>query len=210
MSSTNNTDSPVGALRAVPAPQPLTGLTGIPAAIYTELTAMPGEATVAELALAAGVSRSATGKALVTLEEHGLALRTRGGHEGARRVPDRWRAAPIADSGTSTPVTQDGDQDSAPAPAVESGHSAAPTPSTTALIGQKNRLAPGALRQLVIDHLTAHPDEAFTATKISRAIGKSSGAIANVLVKITADGVAEQRTERPRTYRLAAKPCGPR
>ncbi|MEU6158805.1 hypothetical protein [Streptomyces sp. NPDC047130] len=69
--------------------------------------------------------------------------------------------------------------------------------------GDSQRLAPGALRQMVLDHLTAHPDEAFTSTRISRAIGRSSGAIANALVTLTRHGHAEQVTFRPMTYRLA-------
>lgn len=69
--------------------------------------------------------------------------------------------------------------------------------------GRKVRLAPGALRQMVIDHLSAHPEEAFTATRISRVIEKSSGAIANALVTLTKQGIAEQASEQPRTYRLA-------
>ncbi|MBL1102804.1 MarR family transcriptional regulator [Streptomyces coffeae] len=78
----------------------------------------------------------------------------------------------------------------------------------TALSGtDKVRLAPGALRQMVIDHLTAHPNEAFTATRISRTIAKSSGAIANALATLTKQGIAEQVTEHPRTYRLATTPA---
>ncbi|WNE95524.1 hypothetical protein PS467_09290 [Streptomyces luomodiensis] len=72
--------------------------------------------------------------------------------------------------------------------------------------GAKVRLAPGALRQMVIDHLTGHPNEAFTATRISRVIEKSSGAIANALATLARQGIAEQVTERPRTYRLATEP----
>ncbi|MFD8461810.1 prolipoprotein diacylglyceryl transferase [Streptomyces antimycoticus] len=68
--------------------------------------------------------------------------------------------------------------------------------------GHRTRLAPGALRQMVIGHLTAHPDEAFTATRISRIIEKSSGAIANALVTLTKQGITEQVTEHPRTYRI--------
>lgn len=57
---------------------------------------------------------------------------------------------------------------------------------------------------MVIDHLQAHPGEAFTATKISRVIEKSSGAIANALVTLTGQGITEQVSDRPRTYRWAA------
>lgn len=74
---------------------------------------------------------------------------------------------------------------------------------TTALTGGNKRLAPGGLRQLVIDHLNAHPDEAFTATRISRTIDRSSGAIANALETLVRQSIAEQVSERPRTYRLA-------
>ncbi|MFF4145661.1 hypothetical protein ACFY0A_30840 [Streptomyces sp. NPDC001698] len=73
----------------------------------------------------------------------------------------------------------------------------------SALPGNK-RLAPGGLRQLVIDHLNAHPSEAFTATRISRLIDRSSGAIANALATLAKQGLAEQVTDRPRTYRAAA------
>ncbi|MDQ1024630.1 putative transcriptional regulator [Streptomyces umbrinus] len=74
---------------------------------------------------------------------------------------------------------------------------------TTALTGGTKRLAPGGLRQLVIDHLNAHPGEAFTTTRISRTIDRSSGAINNALEKLVRQDIAEQVSERPRTYRLA-------
>lgn len=217
-------------LHPAPGPEPLTGLTGAPATTYTELVNSPGT-TSAELALAAGLGRSTTQKALTTLEEHGLAVRTPGGHEGARRTPDRWSPAPAhtrdeeqaqpaevsepnvndADTETTTPApegatapsgaTQDDVPDTLAEAEVSQGtvdsgedaHAEVPEPTpcepdqpdepsatTAPVAGQRARLAPGALRQLVIDHLAAHPAEAFTATKISRVIEKSSGAIANV------------------------------
>ncbi|MFF0624195.1 hypothetical protein [Streptomyces sp. NPDC004296] len=70
-------------------------------------------------------------------------------------------------------------------------------------LNEKRRLVPGALRQMVIDHLRAHPDEAFTATRISRIIEKSSGAIANSLATLVGQGIAEQVGDTPRTFRLA-------
>jgi hypothetical protein len=78
----------------------------------------------------------------------------------------------------------------------------------TALTGGNKRLAPGGLRQLVIDHLNTHPNEAFTATRISRTIDRSSGAIANALEKLVRQSIAEQVSERPRTYRLATPEHG--
>ncbi|MBT2418075.1 hypothetical protein J7F01_08545 [Streptomyces sp. ISL-22] len=288
----NTTTDDTRTLHAVPNPEPMAGLTGAPAAIYTELVKLTSDdgATAAELALAAGLGRSTTGKALVTLEEHGLAVRTPGGHDGPRRTPDRWRAAPTGESTTkgaesgqepepvnaeptdsasnapepsadhtdsdnasadeATPNTSAAPDDDktdaadvpvadaapdAPAPDAEqseddvsaddgphhtqdnaaAGTEDAPAPQAapeqqptapveaSALPGEKKRLAPGALRQLVINHLTAHPGEAFTATGISRVIEKSSGAIANALDKLVKQNIAEQVSDRPRTYRLA-------
>ncbi|QIY94459.2 helix-turn-helix domain-containing protein [Streptomyces sp. S1D4-11] len=250
-------------LHAVPTPEPLTRLTGAPVTIYTELTNLTGDdgATAAELALAAGLGRSTTGKALTTLEEHGLTVRTPGGHDGPRRTPDRWRAAPTpgtsSGNGQSAPepanapldpsaanslestadgadsegsenaeadetapdtptALDDGRADAAPGPAADAvqdaltkdveqsqggsgeddphgevGHDGPedkdtpdpqagaeqPAPPAEALIlsGEKKRLAPGALRQMVIAHLQAHPGDAFTATRISRVIEKVLG-----------------------------------
>ncbi|MGW3956982.1 hypothetical protein ACWEKM_40210 [Streptomyces sp. NPDC004752] len=287
MSDTTTDDTRT--LHAVPDSEALAGLTGTPAAVHAELVKLTGDdgATASELALAAGLGRSTTGKALVTLEEHGLALRTPGGHDGPRRTPDRWRAAPTGqnttkeaesnqeavnaeptDSTANAPKPSANNTDSENAPANEAtpnisaesdddgadtasvpvtyaaphtptpdaeqsedstnadgAHHAedngsadakdTPVPPTdpeqpmtapvevNALPGGKKRLAPGALRQMVIDHLSAHPGEAFTATGISRVIEKSSGAIANALDKLVKQNIAEQVSDRPRTYRLA-------
>ncbi|MFI2030550.1 hypothetical protein [Streptomyces buecherae] len=270
-------------------PEPVHGLSGAPAAIYTELVAVPGDegTTAAELSLAAGVGRSTTGKALVTLEKRGLAVRTPGGHDGPRRTPDVWRATalhaedanegqPSTETATSqpeaeatdSPESESGDANENPSvsgptcateatsdteaepsgtdeaaadapqggplPADEhrdanveetpsesheggenSSDAALPTPQEsperphvtgggpTTTLGEKERLAPGALRQMVADYLQQHPGEAFTATKISREIDRSSGAITNALRKLVQQGTAEQVTDRPRTYRVA-------
>ncbi|WP_053728471.1 helix-turn-helix domain-containing protein [Streptomyces sp. WM6378] len=250
-SDTTNTRT----LHAAPEPEPLTGLTGAPAAIYTELVGLTEPATAAELALAAGLGRSTTSKALTTLEQHGLALREPGGHDGPRRTPDRWRlvqtsptpdtdakdtvnAEPTSDGpDTAQPPAQDTtgtapesapetaapttdtpapDTAAAPAPSMsdtaegapESDTSAdgavvPPTQQPTPAPGQKVRLAPGGLRQMVVAHLTAHPDEAFTATRISRVLEKSSGAIANCLATLVKQQIAQQVSDTPRTYQLA-------
>ncbi|GAA1279400.1 helix-turn-helix domain-containing protein [Streptomyces aureus] len=251
-------------LHAVPAPEPLTGLTGAPAAIYTALISNPG-ATATELALAAGIGRSTAGKALTALEEHGLAIREEGERTGARRTPDRWRCAqseptdtemsdetinttPNAPTATepaspdetsntnASPVPVDEPDSEAAAKASAPGvaphapdvndHAETPDPDeaptnvepskpateqaarTSAtmpvpVLAPRTRLAPGALRQRVIDHLQAHPEEAFTATRISRVIERSSGAIANALAILARQGIAEQISDTPRTFRLA-------
>ncbi|GAA3357553.1 hypothetical protein GCM10017744_028590 [Streptomyces antimycoticus] len=114
--------------------------------------------------------------------------------------------------GSVTEPSQGVETDDAPAPAPASepptseaaseDAKSEETQPTVSQSGYRTRLAPGALRQMVIGHLTAYPDEAFTATRISRIIEKSSGAIANALVTLTKQGIAEQVTERPRTYRI--------
>ncbi|MFD7706984.1 hypothetical protein [Streptomyces sp. NPDC059786] len=276
-------------LHAVPDPEPLAGLTGAPAAIYTQLVKLTSDegATTAELALAASLGHSTTGKALVTLEKHGLAVRTPGGHDGPHRTPDHWRSAPALETSDDDPSTlqvaislrepivtnasdthaaePDGDstdhgdtadaetapdtstepadgnadadapatkapqkaehsstdrgnsdEDGQPVTTSDDGSADANAPITPAgtgeqtatreaiaPLGEKKRLAPGALRELVVSHLQAHPGEAFTATRISRAIEKSSGAIANALDKLVKQGIAEQVSDRPRTCRLA-------
>lgn len=255
----SDTTTPDGTrtMRAVPTPEPLTELTGAPAAIYTELTRLTEAVTAAELALAARVGRSTAGKALTTLEERGLATRIPGGYEGHRRTPDHWHPAPTrettsGDSGSEHANPQSEPPSTAPDPAASgnnpadetapdtaatpddgkpnpatsptvnapqdtehSGGEHAPTPHGNAerqaaipVPGGKKRLAPGALRQMVIEHLEAHSGEAFTAPKISRVIDRSSGAIANALITLARQGIAEQVTDRPRTYRAATAPTG--
>ncbi|QHA07858.1 hypothetical protein GQF42_35285 [Streptomyces broussonetiae] len=276
-------------LHPVPDPDPLARLAGAPAVVFGHLITHPSDegATAAELALATSLGRSTAGKALVTLEEHGLAIRTPGGHDGPHRIPDRWHATRVAetssgddsctseptptapepsttntsesepghtgdestpadatatggddtspDDGTSaadasvTHTPQDNTHQNDPQPKAVSGNHAdphhdeidgsaaknapappaspeqpSPAPAMAAIqSGSKKRLAPGALRQMVIDHLQAHPGEAFTATKISRVIERSSGAIANTLISLVQQGIAEQTSDRPRTYRMA-------
>ncbi|MFF4501575.1 helix-turn-helix domain-containing protein [Streptomyces sp. NPDC001401] len=115
-------------------------------------------------------------------------------------VPD----APMADRSESTCAAREPEKTAAPAP---SRHTERAVPTSLSpgdsLPGGKQRLAPGCLRQLVTDHLNAHPGEAFTATRISRMIDRSSGAIANALATLARQGLVEQVTDRPRTYRAA-------
>ncbi|QZL05641.1 hypothetical protein K2224_22890 [Streptomyces sp. BHT-5-2] len=85
-------------------PEPLTGLTGATATVYTQLMGMTEPATFAELAHAAGIGHSTAGRAVSTLEKRGLAARTPGGHDDPRRMPDLWHPTIPA----SAPETKDG------------------------------------------------------------------------------------------------------
>lgn len=63
---------------------------------------------------------------------------------------------------------------------------------------------PGQLRDLVRGHLAAYPDAEFTPHAIGRVLGRSSGAVANALDKLTALGQAELTSEHPRKYKATA------
>ncbi|MFF1844504.1 hypothetical protein ACFVW9_22570 [Streptomyces sp. NPDC058217] len=126
-------------------------------------------------------------------------------------APGREPAADTSEPGTGSddPTVNEPEEncdvpvlvEAAPAAALPAQRTEPAEPShrapITALPSRNKRLAPGGLRQLVIDHLNAHPDEAFTATRISRTIDRSSGAIANALATLAKPGIAEQVSERP-------------
>jgi len=63
---------------------------------------------------------------------------------------------------------------------------------------------PGALRDLVEEHLRKFPDTAFTPHQVGKVLTRSAGAVANALDKLVSLGVAQMVTDKPRTYRLAA------
>lgn len=134
------------------------------------------EATAAELAESSGVGRSTAAKILATLESDRRATRTPGGQEDGRRMPDRWSAAGHL--------------------ATNSGRS----PKTSAPADGVGRLGKGDLRAMVLDHLQGHPGEAFTPTKVAKALGRSAGAVSNALVKLTVEGSAVQAGEHPRRF----------
>jgi hypothetical protein len=77
-----------------------------------------------------------------------------------------------------------------------------------AIGGRKGPVArPGALRDKVLAHLDAHPEDAFTPHEIHKVNGHSSGAIANALDTLVKHGEAEVASEKPRRFRRAAQPA---
>jgi len=66
---------------------------------------------------------------------------------------------------------------------------------------------PGALRDLVEEHLRKFPGTAFTPHQVGKVLTRSAGAVANALDKLVSLGVAQMVTDKPRTYRLAAAPA---
>jgi hypothetical protein len=68
---------------------------------------------------------------------------------------------------------------------------------------------PGALRDLVEEHLRKFPETAFTPHQVGKVLTRSAGAVANALDKLVSLGVAQMVTDKPRTYRLAPAPAAP-
>ena len=66
---------------------------------------------------------------------------------------------------------------------------------------------PGALRNLVEEHLRTFPDASFTPHQVGKVLEQSAGAVANALDKLTALGTAQMVTDKPRSYRLAPAPA---
>lgn len=61
---------------------------------------------------------------------------------------------------------------------------------------------PGALRDLVEEHLRAYPEAASTPHQAAKVLTRSARAVANALHKLTSLGTADLVTDKPRAYRL--------
>ena len=154
----------------------MTTITTTPSdAVAAALGAHPG-ATVNELAAAAGVGRSTTGKCLVALERAGTATREPGGRDGGRRLPDRWRTRPTRG-----------------------------TTRATAKGANPGRLGKGELGVLVLGYLAEHPKEALGPTAVGKALGRSAGAVSNALDRLDASGQASLVSPSPRRFRFAGR-----
>ena len=99
-------------------------------------------------------------------------------------------AADGAASATGTAAPADGGTPSITGPQADQAESAT-----------SPRLAKGGLRALVLDYLTAHPDEETTAPAIGKSLGRSSGAVANALDTLVKNDQAELTCEKPRKFR---------
>jgi urease beta subunit len=77
--------------------------------------------------------------------------------------------------------------------------------------GSGTGVRPGALRDLVQAHLYDNPGEEFTPHQISKALTRSSGAVANALDRLIQLGIAVQTSEKPRRFQFspdaAARPA---
>jgi hypothetical protein len=184
-------------LRALPDPDPTPsgGRTAAEDKLWAALRAHPG-ATTPDLATHAGIARSTAGKILTAWERDDTATRTPAPTQGARRAPDTWtptdhpssdqQEAPASDGGQDSPgntANTDTDDSGSAGGAEPAGQepvadtAAATTEGTAAA---STRLGKGALRGLVEEYLAEHPDLQFSPSAIAHALGRSSGAVANI------------------------------
>jgi DNA-binding transcriptional ArsR family regulator len=130
-----------------------------------------GEMSVEEVASALGIGPTSARKHLAALEASGRATRSPGGREGRRRLPDRFRAAGATGADPAGSASGTG------------------------------RLRPGALDPLVLGYLTDHPGEGpLGPAAVAKGLGRSSGAVANCLVRLADAGEVIAVGDRPRRY----------
>ncbi|MDA8342243.1 MAG: winged helix-turn-helix domain-containing protein [Actinomycetota bacterium] len=132
--------------------------------------------TATELAEALGLGQSTVSKHLAALEAAATARREAGGRDGGRRIADRWStvAAPAV-----AEVGKDEDEGTG---------------------DETTRLGRGELSTLVLDYLTARPDETFGPTQVGKDLGRSQGAVANALARFADSGRVRLVGDAPRRY----------
>ena len=109
-----------------------------------------------------------------------MAVRRLGGREGGRRVADRWALTARVVS------TEPGADDVAP-PADDASAS---------------RLRKGELSTLVLDYLKAHVEEPIGPSMLGKALGRSSGAVANACQRLESSGSLRLVSASPRRYEI--------
>lgn len=191
-------------------------------AVLAALMEFP-ETTVIALSDAAQVPRSSTAAALKYLEDRGLATRKIFPIlDGKPRPADIWSATttagPILSGTIDAGAEQDGSEPAssqglvpdrfseAPRHDAESSVTAVvsePTSDGTVTASPKEHMGRGVLRETVLRHLLANPGKAFTPTSLSKALGKSAGAISNALDVLAARGAAVMVLEKPRTFQAS-------
>ncbi len=68
---------------------------------------------------------------------------------------------------------------------------------------KNKRLRPGELDGLVLAYMRKHEDDApFTASAIGNGIGRSAGAVANCLARLTKEQKVRRAKRKPRAYVL--------
>ncbi|MGH3719426.1 MAG: MarR family transcriptional regulator [Pseudonocardiaceae bacterium] len=227
----------VSALQAVPDPTPVVaGRTVTEDKLWAALHAHPA-GTTSDLAAHAGIGHSTAGKILAAWATDGSATRTPGPTQAGRRAADTWTitdttqdhvteptltdqpdretisTAPDTDAGITGDTDTEEIKTSDPGTAEQPATPAAPTgtgvtaSNDKAVPAQTTRLGKGALRGMVEDYLTERPEQQFSPSAIGKALGRSSGAVANALEKLVADGYAIQTQDKPKRFTAKATPA---
>ncbi|MFD3596404.1 hypothetical protein ACFWU5_27095 [Nocardia sp. NPDC058640] len=192
--------------------------------LWATLNATETPTTAAELATAAGIGASTARKILARWGTEGSVTR----HEGDDnpRAAVRWSITPDTTTAPSNAAPEPGDSkdeaaeqepvvaaepaepDPTPVseevPGVDAEPAEAPAPEPAA-DDKPTHLPSGGLRGMVEDHLRDHPSESFSPHQIGKALGRSSGAVHNALVKLTDTGIATRTCEAPKKFALAER-----
>ncbi len=149
------------------------------------------QASVAQIAVSAGVGRSTASKLLAQLESDREVRRTEGGRDGKRRLPDLWSLADHQPASRGAKAK--------PASGRSSGR-----PAVTSASGD-TRLKAGGLDPLVLDFLEKNANDGpHGPAAVARALERSSGAVANCLARLADAREVREVSEKPRRYNLAA------
>jgi DNA-binding transcriptional ArsR family regulator len=83
--------------------------------------------------------------------------------------------------------------------------SVAPSDEPSRMASDRERLRPGQLDGLVLDYLKTHGQTTpLGPTAMAKGLGRSTGAVGNCLIRLTAAGQVRQVSEHPRRYSTAA------
>lgn len=197
--------------------------------LWQALCANPNS-TAAELSADAGIGRSTAAKILARWVNDGSITRSLGIADDGRRSADLWSITNLdVPSVTSDPEeaehAADTDENTATQPPDTSTETHETTADGVATLdagletakppvdsedtsdegkGNRRRLLPGGLRGMVEDWLRDHVGEEYSPSAIGKALGRSSGAVANALDKLVADGYAVQTQDKPKRFTAKA------
>ncbi|WP_194909591.1 MarR family transcriptional regulator [Catenulispora rubra] len=139
-------------------------------------------------------------------------------------VPDaaNQTAATNADQSSASVADPADDSDAAPGPAADGTDATGASLDTAGVTGTVTpaveapptatsdaRLSKGELRAMVEKYLRDHPDQAWTPSKIGKALGgRSAGAVKNAGEKLVDDGIARTFDDAPHRFQIIAAPAG--
>lgn len=159
------------------------------AAAKTSRPSGPVAATVVSAgALPKGMTSDKLDKAAVPAKQQ------RAEHRAAKKATSTRKATSARKVPTST---------KAKAPAAKK---VAPSAGVTLNTDGTKRLTSGALGELVAKHMKAHAGEDQSPTQVAKALGRSSGAVANALDRLKVDGVVKRTSDKPRRYTAPKTP----